>query len=61
MDLDLTALATYVLSWLAVIGLGVALIAAPFKWYRRRREAHYRANPDPLFGGNLDSTGDVDP
>lgn len=38
-----------VLGTVAFLALCVVLVAAPSRWYRRRREAHYSSNPDPLF------------
>lgn len=33
----------------AFLALCVALVAVPARRYQKRREAHYEANPDPLF------------
>ena len=50
-----------VLAALAILGaiMGVfalALLVPPrlLAWHRRRRVAHYAANPDPLFGQVVD-------
>lgn len=39
-----------VLGTVAFLALCVVLVAAPARWYRRRRQTHYENNPDPLFG-----------
>lgn len=44
-DILFSLLILYLMGWVAW-----KLLSIPGRAYRRRRQAHYEANPDPLFG-----------